>query len=121
MPEFADQKNSYYAAVSEADSAFILSSAPERSSPNRGSSSARVRPMCANASVVSVYRMRRLSLGSSLPREDPRDKRRMRYTLTTEAFAHIGLTRADELPRFGELRSGAEESIKAESASETAA
>lgn len=39
--------------------------------------------------------------------EDPRDKRRLRYTLTTEALAHLGLSRASELPRAAELRAGA--------------
>ena len=37
-------------------------------------------------------------------REDERDKRRIRYTLTTEALAHLGITRPDDLPRAEELR-----------------
>jgi segregation and condensation protein B len=37
-------------------------------------------------------------------REDARDKRRMRYSLTTEALAHLGITRLEDLPRAGELR-----------------
>lgn len=37
-------------------------------------------------------------------REDERDKRRVRYTLTTEALAHLGITNASELPRAEELR-----------------
>jgi segregation and condensation protein B len=36
-------------------------------------------------------------------REDPSDKRRMRYTLTTEALAHLGLKSANDLPRKEEL------------------
>ncbi len=51
-------------------------------------------------------------------REDPSDKRRIRYTLTTEALAHLGVRTADELPRADELRSGAEAVISHESESE---
>lgn len=40
-------------------------------------------------------------------REDLQDKRRMRYTLTTEALAHLGLARTEDLPRYGELTAGA--------------
>lgn len=40
-------------------------------------------------------------------REDERDKRRMRYSLTTEALAHLGLKRATDLPRAAELSSAA--------------
>ncbi len=36
-------------------------------------------------------------------REDERDKRRMRYTLTTEALAHLGISCAADLPRAAEL------------------
>lgn len=53
-------------------------------------------------------------------REDPSDKRRIRYNLTTEALAHLGIRSADELPRAEELRAGAAESIK-EAAAQTAA
>jgi len=55
-------------------------------------------------------------------REDERDKRRIRYSLTTEALAHLGIANADELPRAEELRAGAAESIKeaaAQAATET--
>jgi segregation and condensation protein B len=38
-------------------------------------------------------------------REDPTDKRKMRYTLTTEALAHLGLKSANDLPRKEELSS----------------
>lgn len=37
--------------------------------------------------------------------EDPRDKRRLRYSLTTEALAHLGVTSADKLPRAEEFGS----------------
>ena len=36
-------------------------------------------------------------------REDERDKRRVRYALTTEALAHLGLSRVENLPRYAEL------------------
>lgn len=39
--------------------------------------------------------------------EDPKDKRRVRYALTTEALAHLGISTAGELPRAEELRAGA--------------
>jgi segregation and condensation protein B len=51
-------------------------------------------------------------------REDPKDKRRIRYNLTTEAFAHLGIGSADQLPRAEELRAGTAAVIQAE---ETAA
>ncbi len=35
---------------------------------------------------------------------DPLDKRRIRYNLTTEALAHLGVARASELPRATELK-----------------
>jgi len=47
-------------------------------------------------------------------REDERDKRRIRYSLTTEALAHLGLANADELPRAEELRAGTAEVMKEE-------
>ena len=50
-------------------------------------------------------------------REDPQDKRRIRYSLTTEALAHLGLAHASELPRFSELQ-GATRAIKEENAPE---
>lgn len=40
-------------------------------------------------------------------REDEQDKRRTRYRLTTEALAHLGVSRAEGLPRFAELAEGA--------------
>jgi segregation and condensation protein B len=39
-------------------------------------------------------------------REDERDKRRTRYSLTTEALAHLGLARIENLPRYDELAAG---------------
>lgn len=36
--------------------------------------------------------------------EDPKDKRRIRYQLTTEAYAHLGVGGPEELPRYNELR-----------------
>jgi segregation and condensation protein B len=36
-------------------------------------------------------------------REDDRDKRRMRYSLTTEALAYLGISSAEELPRAKEF------------------
>jgi segregation and condensation protein B len=42
-------------------------------------------------------------------REDEKDKRRIRYSLTTEALAHLGLTRLSDLPRAKELRALAED------------
>jgi segregation and condensation protein B len=40
-------------------------------------------------------------------REDERDKRRIIYSLTTEALAHLGLSRVQDLPRYEELANGA--------------
>lgn len=47
-------------------------------------------------------------------REDERDKRRIRYSLTTEALAHLGLKSAADLPRAEELRAGAQAVIEEE-------
>lgn len=44
--------------------------------------------------------------------EDPRDKRRMRYALTTEALAHLGISHASELPRADELARSAKAAIE---------
>lgn len=46
-------------------------------------------------------------------REDERDKRRVRYALTTEALAHLGIARAEELPRFAELRAASSDTSSA--------
>jgi segregation and condensation protein B len=48
-------------------------------------------------------------------REDERDKRRIRYSLTTEALAHLGIKNSTELPRARELSAAAEDVIKEES------
>lgn len=53
-------------------------------------------------------------------REDERDKRRIRYSLTTEAFAHLGIKNATELPRAEELSGAARTVIDAEAALEAA-
>ncbi len=45
-------------------------------------------------------------------REDPSDKRRIRYTLTSEALAHLGLSRTSELPRYIELARDAKAAIE---------
>lgn len=54
-------------------------------------------------------------------REDSKDKRRVRYTLTTEALAHLGLSRAEELPRYSELSRGAQAAVESQLAHETEA
>ncbi len=43
---------------------------------------------------------------------DQTDKRRIRYSLTTEALAHLGLKKTRELPRYEELSSGTTTVIK---------
>jgi segregation and condensation protein B len=40
-------------------------------------------------------------------KEDDRDKRRVRYNITTEALAHLGLARIENLPRYSELSADA--------------
>ncbi|HUY62178.1 MAG TPA: SMC-Scp complex subunit ScpB [Candidatus Paceibacterota bacterium] len=47
-------------------------------------------------------------------REDERDKRRIRYTLTTDALAHLGLSRVADLPRYAELSAEAQAASAAE-------
>jgi segregation and condensation protein B len=51
-------------------------------------------------------------------REDEKDKRRIRYSLTTEALAHLGILSGKELPRAEELRPVAEAIIEEESLAE---
>ncbi len=53
--------------------------------------------------------------------EDPKDKRRIRYSLTTEALAHLGLSRTADLPRHEELTRGAGDAIAQSAAAETQA
>ena len=52
-------------------------------------------------------------------KEDEHDKRRVRYDLTTEALAHLGLARATDLPRHAELARAAKTILK--EATETSA
>jgi segregation and condensation protein B len=54
-------------------------------------------------------------------REDEADRRRVRYALTTDALAHLGVRRSEELPRHGELAAGARDVIERESAAADAA
>lgn len=49
-------------------------------------------------------------------REDESDRRRLRYSLTTEALAHLGIASADDLPRADELRRAAHAVLEEESA-----
>ncbi len=53
-------------------------------------------------------------------KEDPTDKRRYRYTLTSEALAHLGLTRSDDLPRYAELARGARTALEEAAAKDAA-
>lgn len=48
-------------------------------------------------------------------REDDKDKRRIRYSLTTEALAHLGLKSANDLPRREELQTATQAIIEEES------
>lgn len=65
-----------------------------------------VRGVNSSASIRTLL-MRGLIEG----REDEADKRRIRYTLTTEALGHLGLTSQKSLPRFEELAAGARTAI----------
>lgn len=49
-------------------------------------------------------------------KEDATDKRRTRYALTPDAFAHLGITKASDLPRADELSSAAKAIVEAEQA-----
>lgn len=53
-------------------------------------------------------------------KEDERDKRRTRYSLTTEALAHLGIRRCDDLPRADELMASTAAAISAEADAEAA-
>ncbi len=58
--------------------------------------------------VNSSHSLRTLLLrGLVEGREDQNDKRRVRYEITTEALAHLGLSRIEDLPRYAELAGGA--------------
>lgn len=52
-------------------------------------------------------------------KEDSVDKRRTRYALTPDAFAHLGITKASELPRAAELGPAASATIATEGSSTT--
>ncbi len=49
-------------------------------------------------------------------KEDAADKRRIRYSVTTEALAHIGVARVEDLPRAEELRAESSAIIEEEEA-----
>lgn len=66
-----------------------------------------VRGINSSASIRNLL-MRGLVEG----REDERDKRRVRYSVTTETLAHLGIARAKDLPRAEELRASADAIIK---------
>jgi segregation and condensation protein B len=51
-------------------------------------------------------------------REDPSDKRRIQYRLTTEALAHLGIARSLDLPRLDELKAAATRIIAEEATRE---
>ncbi|MGH7174910.1 MAG: SMC-Scp complex subunit ScpB [Minisyncoccia bacterium] len=71
--------------------------------------------------VNSSASMRTLLLrGLIESREDAADRRRMRYTLTTEALAHLGVAKGIGLPRFKELSQNAEEVINEETSAAAA-
>ncbi len=44
-------------------------------------------------------------------KEDPSDKRRIRYSITTEALAYLGVTKVEQLPRFDELSKESEQVV----------
>jgi segregation and condensation protein B len=71
--------------------------------------------------VNSSASMRTLLLrGLIKGKEDAADKRRIRYSLTPEALAHLGLGRVEDLPRYSELRAAAQSLVRGESAAATA-
>jgi len=49
-------------------------------------------------------------------REDERDKRRIRYSVTTEALSHLGIAHTDDLPRAAELKTASSALINEEPA-----
>lgn len=58
-----------------------------------------VRGVNSSASI-RILLMRGLIEG----REDERDKRRIRYSLTTEALAYLGVSKSENMPRYAEFR-----------------
>lgn len=62
--------------------------------------------------VNSAQTIRSLMLRGLVERtEDPSDKRRFRYKATTDALAHLGVARREDLPRYAELSKEAERAI----------
>ena len=58
--------------------------------------------------VNSTTSLRNLLLRGLIEgKEDAHDKRRIRYSLTTEALAHLGIEKVSDLPRSAELRAAA--------------
>jgi segregation and condensation protein B len=53
-------------------------------------------------------------------KEDAKDRRRVRYSLTTDALAHLGIGSVSELPRHEELSRGAAQAVAAEEAAAAA-
>ncbi len=53
-------------------------------------------------------------------KEDPADKRRIRYSITTEALAHLGVSRVEELPRYEELSKEAGAAVEENATAEAA-
>lgn len=63
--------------------------------------------------VNSAQTMRSLLLRGLVQRtEDTADKRKFRYKATTDALAHLGVARKEDLPRYAELAKGATEAIE---------
>ena len=74
-----------------------------------------VRGVNSSASLHTLL-MRGLIEGKA----DPHDKRRIQYRLTTEALAHLGVARTEDLPRHTELKAASNKIIKEEGARATA-
>ncbi|MFA6502666.1 MAG: SMC-Scp complex subunit ScpB [Candidatus Paceibacterota bacterium] len=53
-------------------------------------------------------------------KDDPADKRRVRYNLTTEALAHLGVQNLRDLPRAEELRAGTQAVMEEKAAADSA-
>lgn len=70
-----------------------------------------VRGVNSSASLRTLL-MRGLVEGA----EDARDKRRVRYALTTEVLAHLGIANASELPRASELSGAVSSALGEQSA-----
>ncbi|HVW71634.1 MAG TPA: SMC-Scp complex subunit ScpB [Candidatus Paceibacterota bacterium] len=64
--------------------------------------------------VNSAQTVRSLMLRGLVERiEDPSDKRKFRYRATTDALAHLGVAKREDLPRFAELSKEAENAVAA--------